>query len=164
MIAPFQAQVGFIPDDHIVYLAGVPFDKGGGKVGEIGKVFFIQIEGCAIFGPRPFRHKTEAGDHGQALAGGVVDHQIMVRPIIAPRTRLGIGPGKVFDNPGRAHFPHHRQRLFDLPRLHLIGQAGVDADLGVAGHDALLWAKGNGIAIGAPKLPAAPTDNRERDE
>jgi hypothetical protein len=65
------------------------------------------------------------------------DHHIAVPPTVFPLLGLYIGPGKILDDPGGSHLPHHPQRTLNLPRLDLVGETSVDADQGVRGDHLL---------------------------
>ena len=84
-----------------------------------------------------------------ALTPGVSDDHVCVRPVIAALGRLAVLPGKVLDDPARAHLTDHLECPLDLPLFHLVGQARVHAERRVYALDNLLRAQDDQRAGGA---------------
>ena len=147
---PLQAQIGLVPNNEVAHSALVATCEFSRVQSERLVALLRQVEVMRLLRTRPLGHKAQARDHSKALSVGVIDHQVRMTPREVAASRLVVGPGKVFYNPGRAHLAHHFKAALDLGRFRLVGQAGMHAHLGVYCCDDSLWAKRDPVVeIGA---------------
>ena len=124
-----------------------------------------QVKGRTLGRARPLGNKAQPRNDCEPLAVGMVDYQIVMGPVVATGATFHIGPGKIFDDPGGTQLAYHLQRALDLPRFDLIGQAGMDPNLGINRRDRALRPKlDRGAKPGAPQPKRDPNDKCQRDE
>ncbi len=128
-IAPFEAQVRFIPDDNMIDLALEMGDKCADELCVILKVIGRHITlGTILFNAirvHPIwcraENRPQSRDDGQPFVSRHFNNAIRVVPVILIFAHFHVRPRKKIDNGACSHFTHELQRSLDFDVLYLIG-------------------------------------------